>query len=126
MTLRRKEKPYSFFVERVQSMDHYKVRLCVLTRDGAGFYEVSPPVRVDHWSGIADGFLRIMIEAEPHLKGRKLPDITSGNTEKIDQNTWKDFTLEERLFDNYEIATPSSPRSGKSPHFYTFFPDRNR
>ncbi|MHB8395725.1 MAG: hypothetical protein ACYC9S_08965 [Leptospirales bacterium] len=94
---RRKEKPYSFFVERVQSMDHYKVRLCVLTRDGAGFYEVSPPVRVDHWSGIADGFLRIMIEAEPHLKGRKLPDITSGNTEKIDQNTWKDFTLEEKF-----------------------------
>ncbi len=95
-----KEKPYSLFIERVQDWSHYEVRLLVLTRDGAGFYEVSPPVRVNHWAGMADGFLRVMTKAESHLRSRKLPDITAENLEEINQNTWKDFTLEEKFLND--------------------------
>lgn len=110
-----KEKPYSLFIERVQDWSHYEVRLLVLTRDGAGFYEVSPPVRVEHWAAMADGFLRVMTESEPHLKGRNLPDITSENLEEINQHTWKDFTLEEKfLKDSLKTAMQAWEKKQKT------------
>jgi len=112
---KRKEKPYSLFIERIQGQSHYEVRLAILTRDGAGFYEVSPPVRVDQWAGMADGFLRVMTESEPHLNGRNLPDITSDNLEEINQHTWKDYTLEEKfLRESLKVAMQAWEKRQKS------------